>query len=288
MKRENQRERPSLVVIQCDSGHLHGNLIACARNRIYDIMTRGDENQTTHVLFIIHLPRQLTGTLVGFQGDPWISIHIDDLIPVEIDYVIELDQMIKGVSISNIFIGQDSSEPVLNEQSEEGRLGVTENIHTSSATSDASSDSSSGNESIGTKDMKICESIESFDLTAFYFEESTEEETGKSENDSNERELVMADEIEYEEMEKTDVLVSQENLHETGSTRETICYSQNLFQLKSKRKPFFSRLHSCVPPAASRIKDFTTKRSTKRVNLLISLIPREIDEIGKFYESRYN
>ena len=71
-----------LVIIQCDSGHLNGDLIACARYRIYDLNARIDEGLITHVLFIIHLPQQVaSSSFVGFQGDPWISAHIDDLRP---------------------------------------------------------------------------------------------------------------------------------------------------------------------------------------------------------------
>ena len=83
----------SLLVIQCDSGHLNADLIACARYRIYD--KRAEASQWnkifkteghTHVLFTIHLPRQvLSSSLVGFQGDPWISAHIDVLRPMTHD-----------------------------------------------------------------------------------------------------------------------------------------------------------------------------------------------------------
>ena len=92
-------------MIQCYSGHLHGDLIACARHRIYDLMAKGDQEQITHVLFVIRLPRQLSCSLVGFQGDPWISCHIDDLIPAEADNSIDLNQIMEGDSISDVFIG---------------------------------------------------------------------------------------------------------------------------------------------------------------------------------------
>ena len=39
-----------------------------------------EQEGSTHVLFVIHLPQQVIGSsFVGFQGDPWISTHIDDL-----------------------------------------------------------------------------------------------------------------------------------------------------------------------------------------------------------------
>ena len=79
-------QRDSLLIIQCDSGHVYGDLIACARYRIDDVRAKANQrNTTTHVLFIVHLPRLSreaesgSSTFVGFQGGPWISVHIDDI-----------------------------------------------------------------------------------------------------------------------------------------------------------------------------------------------------------------
>lgn len=92
-----------MVIIQCQSGHQYGDLIACARYRVNDervkiiqsTPSRGlqhaqshdsriipQSNAMTHVLFIIYLPRQTPSlSFVGFQGDPWSSVHIDELRP---------------------------------------------------------------------------------------------------------------------------------------------------------------------------------------------------------------
>lgn len=75
-----------MVVVQCEAGHTSGDLIACARYRINDILKKqAEENETTdsvtHVLFIIQLPRKPeSSTFVGFQGDPWVCYHLDELI----------------------------------------------------------------------------------------------------------------------------------------------------------------------------------------------------------------
>ena len=101
-----------LLVIQCDSGHKNGNLIACARYRIYDERIKAiNKNKlqnrvgVTHVLFIINLPHQVSSSssFVGFQGDPWISCHIDDLRPTS-GNTIEPQQAISA-NISDLFIG---------------------------------------------------------------------------------------------------------------------------------------------------------------------------------------
>ena len=85
---EQKTEEDRLLIIQCDSGHVYGDLIACARYRIDDErekMSYRSAQGNTHVLFIIHLPRQggsldcKGASFVGFQGGSWISAHIDDI-----------------------------------------------------------------------------------------------------------------------------------------------------------------------------------------------------------------
>ena len=72
-----------LLIIQCDSGHQHADLIACARYRVLDEMARESHlKKITHTVFIIGLPRKSGGTMfVSFQGGKWESYHMDSLIP---------------------------------------------------------------------------------------------------------------------------------------------------------------------------------------------------------------
>ena len=100
-----------ILIIQCDYGHLHSNLIACARHKVIDVIvvpqSSGKENETedsdkaksksesnksnklgskfsVHVVFIVQLPRIAGGTnFVGFQGGIWWSVHLDDLRPLK-------------------------------------------------------------------------------------------------------------------------------------------------------------------------------------------------------------
>ena len=84
-RNSHEIDRNCLLIIQCDSGHLYGDLLACARYRIDDEIAkiRWREGQgSTHVLFVIHLPRQAEthkSSFVGFQGGSWISAYIDDI-----------------------------------------------------------------------------------------------------------------------------------------------------------------------------------------------------------------
>ena len=71
-----------LLIIQCDSGHQHIDLIACARYRVLDEMAHASHlKKITHTVFIIGLPRKSGGTMfVSFQGGKWESYHMDSLI----------------------------------------------------------------------------------------------------------------------------------------------------------------------------------------------------------------
>ena len=91
------------------------DLIACARHRIYDMRAKAARESTnseavaTHVLFIVHLPVQtMQSSLVGFQGEPWISAHIDEIRPTS-EGNITLD-IAHGVSISKLFYGPLADE----------------------------------------------------------------------------------------------------------------------------------------------------------------------------------
>ena len=111
-QRDEEDKQNRLLVIQCDSGHLNGDLIACARYRIYDERVNAlnknkiqNRDGVTHVLFIINLPHQVSSsTFVGFQGNPWISSHIDDLRPTSSDTIEPLHAI--ATSISELFIGE--------------------------------------------------------------------------------------------------------------------------------------------------------------------------------------
>ena len=124
---ERRSREDSLLIIQCDSGHLYSDLIACARYRVDDEREKSSHLWSakygkTHVLFVVHLPRpgegnsdRMLGSFVGFQGGKWLSAHIDDLrAPSEATLNL---QDVLGSSISDLFysVGNVSS----NEQKED-------------------------------------------------------------------------------------------------------------------------------------------------------------------------
>ena len=108
----------SLLIIQCDSGHLYGDLIACAGYHVDEERERSSYRwihgcRRTHILFIINLPRGggegdkrgasnvHLGSFVGFQGGKWLSAHIDDL-RTSSEAVLSIDDSVH-TSISDLF-----------------------------------------------------------------------------------------------------------------------------------------------------------------------------------------
>ncbi len=159
---EDDGTKPFLVIIQCDSGHLNSDLIACARYRVCDEAIRAktknrirSRDDITHVLFVIRLPQQeIKSQFVGFQGDPWISVHVDDLRPTSEATV--MPEQALNASISELFIGQMSDtnlslvseiEEHLSQQSSGSQLEcsqeeVVDMLSSSSASHDSDSDPS--------------------------------------------------------------------------------------------------------------------------------------------------
>ena len=213
----------SLLVIQCDSGHLNGDLIACARYRIYDkraeASLRNEREGCTHVLFIIHLPRQVVGSsFVGFQGEPWISIHIDDLRPTA-GGTITL-QEVMGVSISQLFCGKMAAD-------KGGRVGEE-------------------------KISMVAEKLE---------------------------EMYSHTETESMQVESDHTTTFQEGLDqdkELSAEGEVMLHTPP-WPVEGSQNTQFRRLHGCIQPAAARLQDSAKnkERATKRVAILVNLIPRD-------------
>ena len=94
---QNNIGKSSLLIIQCDSGHLNGDLIACAKYRVDDIWQdihedndncSNKEDTYHHVLFTVLIPREHSkSSFVGFLGGDWVCAHIDEFCPAH-DYSI--------------------------------------------------------------------------------------------------------------------------------------------------------------------------------------------------------
>ena len=229
-----------LLVIQCDSGHMDGDLIACARYRIYDERAKSlmqnsslRREGNTHVLFIIHLPRQAaTSSFVGFQGDPWISSHIDDLrSPTEA--TLTLFQAM-GASISDLFynITQHEGTRVEEMQTENNQVPPLEDEE---------------------EDMNMAS------------EAKEQMEEGM--------------EIEKEEPPEADRPVSAPSKQlpaELLSHKRVSAPAKQVFP-EFQATGYYQRLHSCIQAAASKLQDSEKNkaRSTDRVDILVGVIPKQ-------------
>ena len=257
--RDEDSQKPCLLIIQCDSGHINGDLIACARYRIYDMRAkaktqskfmRSKQGHVTHVVFIIHLPVQVAhSTFVGFQGDPWMSCHIDELRPSS-DSAITLE-VAQGVAISQLFYG-----------------GTELERQTSQVSSSAAFD-----RMISAEDEPMEEGGEGDGLGA----------EGRREEDGEKMEIIVI------ESESDDELVEgggNDEIQERDSIKPPPISPHDMQPASAAllgTKAFSDvhtqcvRLNSCIQAAASRLQDSTLsrQRATDRVRLLIQVIPRK-------------
>ncbi|KAK3715936.1 hypothetical protein QZH41_016501 [Actinostola sp. cb2023] len=96
-----------LLIVQCIPGDMTFNLLACARHLLLkqraEITELHLDNKPIHIIVIIQLPRVLGGypDFVGFQGQRWESVHIDELFTPSL-YVPSLES-IKDQSLSDLF-----------------------------------------------------------------------------------------------------------------------------------------------------------------------------------------
>lgn len=260
-------EERCLVIIQCDSGHLHGDLIACARHRIYDLRAKADTMLATHVLFIVHLPQQVSSSsFVSFQGDPWISSHIDDLRQPS-DTVVSTKEAI-GMTISELFLGQ------LNPQGFELSIGRQ-------ASSSSSGGDTGRTEDVLSDDDEFFDALENVEDTCSEDEGKTLQESVDDNTDGNSQVYETSSPIPEDKEMECDEDHSTEMMEIDTINKPTLVIAslqtkEPAYQESSQRSPLFRRLHTCIQAAASRLKDSTIKRSTKRVEILVQLIPKDL------------
>lgn len=302
---EDRAPEKCLVIIQCDSGHLNGDLIACARYRIYDLRAKADDRQITHVLFIIHLPHHIANSsFVGFQGDPWISSHIDDLRPTS-DNAVSANEAI-GLSISELFLGRlKSNEASLQATGSTHTMpqGFSDNRDESVEMRNASFSEDEAEEQEGDERMLTEDEIERDEGREGRWAHSVQDEDMEAEEvlgssrESAGPDMVVED-IESEEVEdeRSSRSLNRENnneielAHDPSSSDALLSHGRPSVPLQMQivqachdeqptRSPLFRRLHGSIQEAASRLKDSSTKRSTKRVEILVHLIPKEPPKI---------
>jgi hypothetical protein len=238
-----------LVIIQCDSGHANGDLIACARNRIYDV--RSEKERDTHVVFVIHLPHQAANSsFVGFQGDPWISVHIDDLRPTSDSTIMPYEAM--GTAISHLFLGNITPPGGLPMDQESAADANNKED------SDAEMDKTEGAQIPPREQEDEGESMDEDELPP-----------GEENGDRMSEGSGPGGEYEGERMEEE--ITAAVGSGGGGSVEGLL--SQPSMALPP---PQCQRLHGCIQAAASKLQDDNKRRATQRVEILVSLVPKDI------------
>ena len=299
-------QKACLLIVQCDSGHINGNLIACARYRIYDmraktLLNTSQFSHITHVLFIVHLPVQAThSSFVGLQGDPWVSCHIDELRPSD-PGAIRLEEA-QAVPISELFYGGlGRVKPDLERQTSDF-AGSVEGMAFEHMRSAEGEDQLMETEEEGERGEEK-EGVVEGDMEVIVIEDEEEEETesGSTSRESQE-EPMKHDEQQNED---DDVIVmegpvrrppsppSSDVIEMEGPSAAPPDHRQREMDPVSWKDKSFSemcrqcvRLNGCIQAAASRLQDtdYNKQRAAERVRLLINLIPRKpVFPLGTMY-----
>ena len=196
------------------------------------------------MVFVIHLPHRATNSsFVGFQGDPWISVHIDDLRPTSDSTIMPYEAM--GTTISELFMGCSTT-----------------------TLEDARGLPKDGDEEGSDVEMDAMPSTRRSDTRQYVDEgESMEEDEAPPIEDIERMSQGSEAENEEEDMEEERVLPAGDPQLHQSVTVPPQCW----------------RLHGCIQAAASKLEDNNKKRATQRVEILVNLIPRQIQlPLGKY------
>ena len=266
-----------LVIIQCDSGHINDDLIACTRYRIYDMRVKALHNKSkchiTHVVFIVHLPVHISqSTFVGFQGDPWISCHIDQLRPSgENDITLEVAQRMR---VSQIFYGGLEDKQFnrqtfelssnMEEMAFERLNSVEERVQEAMEEGER--------EEVHSMDQGRGGDIEVMDTESESGSHSTQWESAREESTEEPMESSGSDE-DLQQSSSSPAPPTTEGMHQV-SRPTSLALERNIFSDKSGQ---CIRLNSCIQAAASGLQTSAqnSQQAAERVKLLIQLIPSQ-------------
>ncbi|KAI8490437.1 hypothetical protein Bbelb_317050 [Branchiostoma belcheri] len=112
-----------LLVVQCDSGDINSNLIACASHTVQAERAQIDNLKST-VVFVIQLPRNTRKGFSGLGGGQWLCYHIDDVHPPN-DYSPDVAAMI-GKSVSSLIEPRSATPP---DREDDALAELCESVH---------------------------------------------------------------------------------------------------------------------------------------------------------------
>ena len=199
-------------------------------------------------MFVIHLPHQAANSsFVGFQGDPWISVHIDDLRPTSASTIMPYEAM--GTAISQLFMGGIIPD---------GHLQVGTPMDQGSAADEEDEESDIEMDSRPSrKSVKCREEMVVLDI------EDEGESMDEDEMPPNEEKMSEGSGPEESEGER---------MEEETANGDTKVPQPTMTLLP----PQCQRLHGCIQAAASKLQDDNKRRATQRVEILVNLVPKDI------------
>ena len=99
-------EEYTIVLIQCEDGNIHSDLISCARHHIMELSEKMDERKSENIFFVIITRMSRKGnSLSSYCGGVWDTVHIDELRPPELTILPCFTDLIY-LSLSEIFSGR--------------------------------------------------------------------------------------------------------------------------------------------------------------------------------------
>ena len=212
------------------------------------------------MVFVIHLPHQMANTsFVGFQGDPWVSVHIDDLRPTSNSTIMPYEAM--DTRICELFLGGTPSDQFGTPMDQRGAASMDDEESDLEMDSRASKASGSANVPQRPPLEKENDEGERMDEGQVPPDDDRMSEGSSAEHSGGET------------MEVEHPVASNGVRHE-------------LSHLDPLPTPQCWRLHGCIQAAASKLQDDNKRRATQRVEILVNLIPKDIPlPLGKLGSS---
>ena len=99
-------EEFTIVLVQCEDGNMHSDLIYCARHHIMEQVEKINERKSKNIFFVIIVRMARRGnSFSSYCGGVWDTVHIDELRPPELTILPCFTDLIH-LSLSDIFSGR--------------------------------------------------------------------------------------------------------------------------------------------------------------------------------------
>ncbi|XP_071112375.1 E3 ubiquitin-protein ligase rnf213-alpha-like [Haliotis cracherodii] len=263
-------EGQKLLLVQCGSGDRNQSLIRSAQ---YCVLDELHDARQFAVVFIIQLPNIAGGCFSGFQAGKWQSLHLDELRQSTQDMpsINELHQF----SPASIFEGLSSNMPPTSVQPSEQRIPPMDLLW-----DEPQPDAENLNIQAVSQEHQEVKSMSLEHKNSLYQGQEAEGTHGdllgfdSLQNVRNQRlEMSDIDQLEVGENQRRDTVGIEDIALEIDERKIAVA-------------PYFQKLLlPCIQSAAALIRDeeLDTKRSTKRIEILLKLLDNTDDEDARLF-----